>query len=248
MVMGDYAGHVKMESLLDSGRGQVPDDIAQLPGKRLVTASEPKAGAGWNDELIKAITGRETLTVRKYYESNFDLDVQFKILVGGNHEPKMGRVDDAMRRRLLIAPMNNVVPRKDQIGDFERVMVEAEGPQILAWMLEGCAAWQRDGLQPPAAVQSTTDAYWEAEDTIGRWLDARCELGGEFEASRAELYESWREWCGEEGLKYGTDRELKAYLDERAGELGLMDAKVGPADARRNGYKGIRVTMDLEAI
>lgn len=248
MVMGDYAGHVAMESLLDAGRGRVPDDIAQLPGKRLVTASEPKAGAHWNDELIKAITGRDTLTVRRLWHGNFQLKPSFKLLIGGNHEPKLGRVDDAMRRRLLIAPMDNKVRPEDQVGDFESVLVQQEGPQILAWMVEGCRAWRREGLVPPEAVRATTDRYWEGEDGMAQWLEESCELDPEAEATRAELYDSWRAWCGARGVKAGPEPELKQYLDGRAEELDLRDQKVGPREARRWGYKGIRVLLDLEGI
>jgi P4 family phage/plasmid primase-like protien len=245
-ILGDYAGHVAMETLLGAGRGRVLDDVAQLVGKRLVTAAEPQAGASWNDELVKAITGRDVLTVRKLYESNFQLRPQFKLLIGGNHEPKVGRLDDAMKRRLLIAPLTNVVPEAEEIGEYDALLVEEEGPQILAWMLEGCAAWQRDGLNPPAAVTSVTERYWASEDNVGQWIEDACELGPENEASRSELYESWCQWCGARGLKPGTSADLKQAMDGRG--LDLQDGRVGSREGRVRGYRGIRVLLDLEGI
>jgi putative DNA primase/helicase len=248
MILADYAGDVAIDSLLDVGRGRVPDDIAQLPGKRLVTAAEPQAGASWNDEMIKAMTGRDTLTVRRLWHGNFQFKAQFKLLVGGNHEPKIGRMDDAMKRRLLIAPMNNPVPREDQIENFELVLVGNEGPQVLAWMIEGCAAWQRDGLAPPEAVRSTTEAYWAAEDALSQWIEDSCELGPGHEVSRSELFGSWSSWCNARGRKPGAEADLKKYLDSRAEDLGLEDKRIGSGKNRARGYAGIRVLMDLESI
>ena len=39
---------------------------------------------------------------------------------------------------------------------------------ILAWMVEGCLAWQRDGLNPPAVVRATTEEYFRDEDAVGQ--------------------------------------------------------------------------------
>ena len=36
-----------------------------------------------------------------------------------------------------------------------------EAPAILRWCIDGCLAWQRVGLQPPAIVTEATAAYFE---------------------------------------------------------------------------------------
>jgi putative DNA primase/helicase len=115
-------------------------------------------------------------------------------------------------------------------------------------MLEGCMTWQRDGLRPPDAVRATTEAYWTAEDVLGQWFEDSCELGSEFEATRSELFESWRDWCGARGRKAGEEADLKQYLDTRAEEWGLRDQRIGPRSARKRGYKGVRVLLDLEGV
>lgn len=45
--------------------------------------------------------------------------------------------------------------------------------RILAWMMEGCLTWQRQGLQPRAAIRSATEDYLEGEDAVS-WPDGRC--------------------------------------------------------------------------
>jgi hypothetical protein len=56
-----------------------------------------------------------------------------------------------------------LVPFEVRIPDYEqdrglRQKLLAEAPGILAWLLEGCRAWQRDGLGLPQAVQEATAA------------------------------------------------------------------------------------------
>ena len=55
--------------------------------------------------------------------------------------------------------------------------LKAEWPAILRWAIEGCLAWQRDGLQPPAGVQAATEDYLAGEDIIGQWIADCCEEG-----------------------------------------------------------------------
>ena len=37
--------------------------------------------------------------------------------------------------------------------------LKAELPGILRWAVDGCLAWQRDGLGMPAEVQKATETY-----------------------------------------------------------------------------------------
>jgi len=53
-----------------------------------------------------------------------------------------------------------------------KLLAEANG--IFSWGVEGCLAWQREGLNPPKPVLDATDEYFEAEDALGRWLEERC--------------------------------------------------------------------------
>ena len=61
-------------------------------------------------------------------------------------------------------------------------------------MMEGCLAWQRDGLKPPSAVLSATAAYLEGEDLFGQWLADECDAepgnAWKWEAV-GQLFDSW---------------------------------------------------------
>ena len=50
--------------------------------------------------------------------------------------------------------------------------------------IEGCIAWQREGLNPPPAVRDATTAYLDAQDALAAWIEESCEWDAEgFDAS-----------------------------------------------------------------
>ena len=54
-------------------------------------------------------------------------------------------------------------------------------------MIDGCLAWQRDGLETPNAVLSATQEYRADSDLLEQFLDARCvrQLNGILPSGRA---------------------------------------------------------------
>jgi putative DNA primase/helicase len=61
-----------------------------MAGARLVTASETEAQAIWAETQIKDITGNDTLLSGRHpYGEPFTFRSQAKILIIGNHAPKL---------------------------------------------------------------------------------------------------------------------------------------------------------------
>jgi putative DNA primase/helicase len=99
---------------------------------------------------------------------------------------------------------------------------EASGPAILAWLIQGCLDWQRDGLGVPDCVTAATEEYRASEDTFAQFLDDRCVIADGVSAPAAGLYEDYADWCGRNGEEpmsqtaFGrrlTDRGFKADRD-----------------------------------
>jgi putative DNA primase/helicase len=94
--------------------------------------------------------------------------------VAGNHKPAIRNIDEAMKRRLHLIPFTITVPPERRDKHLQQKLL-AERDGILAWAVQGCLDWQRDGrLDPPQRVVDATEEYFEAEDALGRWLDERC--------------------------------------------------------------------------
>jgi putative DNA primase/helicase len=237
-VFGDYADTVDIEAFIGSNPNRIPADLARLPGVRLVTATEPPADRSWDEKRIKAITGGDAIEARFLYGQPFIFKPQFKVVVVGNHEPEIKTVDSAMLRRIQIVPLNVPVPRDKQVANLSERIIAEEGPQVLQWLLEGCAEWQRVGLLPPACVQAKT-AQYGAEQRAAEFLTEECVLDPAGEVSRQELFDAWTAWCRRRNEQPGTFKAFRSQLQPYERQMGFHNQLV---TARRvAGYSGLKL-------
>jgi putative DNA primase/helicase len=227
-IFGDYATVADMNTFLVTQNERHPTDLAKLHGARLVVAQETEKGRRWDETKIKALTGGDTITARFMRQDFFDFTPTFKLFIVGNHKPRLGTVDEAMRRRMLIVPFTVQIPPHERDINFPEKLW-AERHAILRWCIDGCLEWQRVGLAPPAIVRDATDEYFQDQDTIGQWIeDCTNPQAGAFAFTlSAELFTSWKVWCEAQNLKPGTEKALVEALKDK-----------GFAKARRNHGRG----------
>jgi putative DNA primase/helicase len=139
--------------------------LAALRGARLVTASETQEGRQWDETKVKLLTGGDKISARFMRGDFFEFIPQFKLVIAGNHRPTLRTVDEAIRRRLNLVPFTVTIPPAERDPELTEKL-KAEWPGILGWMIEGCLAWQQQGLSPPAAVREATSRYMDAEDSV----------------------------------------------------------------------------------
>ena len=143
-ILGDYHRTAPIETFTASPTDRHPTDIASLRGARLVTAVETEEGRRWDESKIKALTGGDMIAARFMRQDFFEYRPQFKLVIAGNHKPGLRSVDEAIRRRFHLIPFNVTIPEGER--DLELAeKLRAEWPGILAWMIEGCLDWQRQG-------------------------------------------------------------------------------------------------------
>jgi putative DNA primase/helicase len=213
--LGDYAATASMNAFLASKNEQHPTDLAGLLGARLVVAQEVQSGRSWDENKIKAITGGDRVSARFMRQDFFSYVPTFKLLIAGNHKPRISNVDEAMRRRLLIVPFAVQVPLEER-DHWLMDKLELELPAILRWAMDGCARWQAMELAPPASVLAATNDYFGEQDIVGQWIeDCTYEVHPTTFAKASALLASWRAWCDERNLKPGSTMRLMASLVER---------------------------------
>jgi P4 family phage/plasmid primase-like protien len=237
-ILGDYATTAPMSTFMANRSERHPTEVATLHGARLVTASETSEGGRWNEERLKNLSGGDPVTARFLYHDFFTFQPQFKLLLIGNRKPSLDTVDEAMRRRLHLVPFT-VKPEHPDPNLIDKL--RAEAPAILAWMVDGALAWQAERLSPPAVVQEATNQYFEDQDLLGRWLAEECELADKtvWTLTR-DLYERWREWCGERGEQSGSLKRLSQMLAD-CGFQRLRNSTTG-----RFGFAGIRLRKSAD--
>jgi putative DNA primase/helicase len=199
-LLGALAGSLPFESLLESKHGdKMGNDIARLRGRRVALASEAGPTRAFAEAKIKQLTGGDTITARFMYEDFFEFRPAFKIWLAANHRPRVRETTEAFWSRIKLIPFNITIPPEERVKDYGDVLADAELPGILNWALAGCLAWQRDGLQPPAAVTLATVDYRDGQDVIGRFIADKCLVGGGYHATSAELYSAFKAWAETNG-------------------------------------------------
>jgi putative DNA primase/helicase len=154
-ILGDYTTIADMSTFLASNSERHPTDLAKLRGARLVVAIETQKGRRWDETKIKALTGGDKITARFMRQDFFDFTPTFKLMISGNHKPRLTSVDEAIKRRLLLVPFTVQIPVAERDKDLADKL-KAEWPAILRWMIDGCLEWQRIGLAPPKTVLDAT--------------------------------------------------------------------------------------------
>jgi putative DNA primase/helicase len=213
-VAGDYHRTAPIETFVASSVERHPTDLAGLHGARLVTSVETEEGRRWAESKIKTLTGGDKIAARFMRQDFFEFTPQFKLVIAGNHKPGLRSVDEAIRRRLNLIPFTVTIPSAERDPDLAQKL-RAEWPGILAWTIEGCLAWQRDGLAAPAAVTSATAAYLEAEDAMGAWMNERCEQERAAIERSSSLFASWKDWAEGAGETVGSQKNLSQKLEAR---------------------------------
>ena len=231
-IVGSYHKEAAVETFTASKQERHPTELAGLRGARIVTCVETEQGRHWAEAKIKAVTSGEKIPARFMRQDFFEYTPQFKLIIAGNHKPGLRSVNEAIRRRFHLIPFAVTIPPEERDQQLSEKL-KAEWPGILAWMIEGCLAWQRDGLSPPAAVREATDAYLTDEDAIGNWIGDACERDPQAWESSTELFSSWKLWAEGTGETVGSQKGFIQALKSRGliphrreGARGLLGLRV----------------------
>jgi len=213
-LLGDYAQHTDFETFLAQRHKEIRNDIARLAGARFVTALEVEAGKKLAESLIKLLTGGDTVTARFLYSEFFEFKPTFKLFLACNHKPVIRGTDLAIWRRIRLVPFTVTIPEEEQDPHLADKLKQ-ELPGILNWALEGCLAWQRDGLRPPTQVLEATKSYREEMDILGEFLAVCCKESVGARISSTLLYQEYLSWCERENEHPISRKTFMMRLRER---------------------------------
>src|SRR5262249_4079732 len=214
-ILGEsYAQQIKAEVLFESRHDNKDVHVADLEGIRFAAANESTKRRRLATALIKQATGGERLVGRRLYESPVRFIPQFKLWFSTNHEPRIDDTTESIWRRIRKIPFDAYFP----IESADRYLSQklyAEASGILNWLVEGCLAWQRDGLLPPTEIKTATEEYRQAEDLVGLFVHECCVVEKGTDESVGDLYDAYAEWCGKQGEEPESKREFGHALSEK---------------------------------
>jgi len=192
-LLGDYAS-LASEELLLGDKSNHPTEKAALYQMRFVAISEPQKGSRLKTSRMKELTGDRLITARRMHEDFWSFQRTHTFWLSTNHLSKIDDTDEGCWRRVKLIPFSvDVRTKVKPIPDFDKWLVQHEGPGILAWMVRGYLDYKEYGLQEPESVQRATAGYRSDSDALGEFLAEFCieERGAEVLAT--ELFRVYTE-------------------------------------------------------
>lgn len=236
LLLGTYARTVESSLFLVSrynSSGGPREDIVRLKGARIILTTEIGEGEILDENLVKRMTGDDTLAGRvPYGKSTIEFQPKFVPWMAANNKPIIRGDDHAIWRRIILIPFTQTFSDEKQDKRLLEKLT-SELPGILNWAIEGCLAWQQGGLQPPDVVTRATQEYRTEMDLLAEWLESNCDNGPGWSTS-ASLYSDYKDWCE----KNFVDRPMDIRIFGR--KLASKGFERGKVDSCR-GFRGIKL-------
>ncbi len=207
-LFGLYARSARWDTFDADGRKGPGDDLAALRGARLVVVSESDDMRRLAEGRVKQITGGDEVTCRHLYGRDFTYRPEFKVWLMTSHLPVIRGTDKGIWSR--VKPIE--FPKTFEGGADDKGLGEAmlaELPGILNWALDGLAQYLAAGrdLGEPESVRRAISAYKQASSPVRRFIEERVEFGEGLMAESGQLFEAFRVFCGDEGLRFTPNRQ-----------------------------------------
>ncbi len=226
-VAGDYGHNTPFSTLEARARQSVPNDMAALVGRRLVTASELNETTQLNEARLKLLGGEDPVSARFLYGEWFTFRPSAKFWLAVNHKPRITDDSKGFWRKIRLIPFTE---------DFEgradpnlEGALRSEYPGILAWLIRGCLDWQQCGLEPPEVVRAATESYRAESDPLAAFIHAGCITGSNCSVGASDLYEAYLHWGDDRekltATKFGT--RMGERYEKRPTRTGIMYFGIG---------------------
>ena len=218
-IFNDYAMSVDINNLVGDSRDHL-EWLANTAGKRLIIAREPEPGKKWKTDVLNGLISGESMAARFMYKNSFDFLPMSKILITGNHKPRIASLEDGIVRRLQVIEFNHAIPENEQDPMLKHKLLK-EKEQILAWMVEGAKRYYEEyhgkqKIDPPDCVKDATREYIAEEDIVGKFIEECCDIqdrhATEFPSA---IYKAYQDWSERNGYKPKTSRGLMIILGKR---------------------------------
>jgi putative DNA primase/helicase len=197
-VLGEFATTTDFETFLKrKGDRGIPNDIARLAGTRMVVSIEVDEGKQLAAGLVKTLTGGDTVAARFLRREFFEFKPQFKLWLAANDRPQVSATDSGVWRRIVQIPFTVEIPEGERDPELKRRLTTDPEIQsvILAWAVEGCVAWQQEGLAVPDRVKAYTEEYRQENDPLQDFLDQCCRLDPSARTQRGDLKRGYDQWA-----------------------------------------------------
>jgi putative DNA primase/helicase len=195
-VLGEYGKKAAPDTFMEKkGDASAGYELESLVGARFVIADETQENRRLDEGIIKRITGGDMVSCRHMRQDFYEYLPSYKIFLASNHRPIIKGTDKGIWRRIQMIPFKNQI-QDDQRDPYLKEKLKTEAPGILAWMVNGCLAWQNlKGLRPPREILEATEEYKGEQDVLGDFFNEYCIFEPNCYVERDNLHRNYLEWC-----------------------------------------------------
>jgi putative DNA primase/helicase len=237
--LGDYGMQAATDLLVAKPRSH-PTELADLFGMRFVASIEVEEGSRLAESLVKQLTGGDRIKARRMREDFWEFEPSHTVFMSANHKPQIRGTDVGIWRRIRLIPFTESIPIDQQDKQLP-TKLRSELSGILAWAVEGCLAWQSDGLDAPDEVRRATGTYRAEMDVLAAFLEDRCVVREGLVAPATPLFKQYQLWCSDTGEDPGTQKMFGMRLSER----GFVSKRITHgAHKGQKGWRGIGLKVD----
>lgn len=209
---GDYGIIVDPKLIMKTKHERHATFMADLHGARLVVTSETDEGDVIAASTVKRLTGGDKIRANRMRENTFEFVPSHSLIYVTNHPPRVSADDKAMWRRLSVIPFDVIVAEPD-VKLPEKL--KAQLPAVLAWAFHGWLEYERQGLNPPAAVLARTEDYRSESDPVAQFLNEECTTGTLVKVKAKQLYDAWQGWAMSHGQQPMSQTEFGRRMSDR---------------------------------
>lgn len=205
--LGDYGASAELETFTTKHDPHAPQpDLARLRGRRMVAISEVDTGG--TVSLLKRATGGDPILTRSHHQESFEFIPQFTLWIICNERPRVPDNDSGIWRRLREIPFVTKFAAPDPTIRQQLSDPAIAGAAVLAWAVQGCLAWQRQGVgRPPPPIEAATTDYRREMDPLADWLDDCCQAHTGVATYGVALWQSYRGWAKATNLRHPLGRK-----------------------------------------
>lgn len=243
-VLGDYGATANFATFVAKdfvSSGPTPE-LARLPGVRGLFSIEIDEGRRLAEGLVKMVTGGgEPIAAAFKYRDEFEYRPAFKLNLIANHAPKVRADDGAMWRRIRMVSYGHKLPEEERDSTLKGAFRDDPVLQaaVLRWCVEGCRAWQRQGLAEPETVRTNTAAYRDSNDAFGEFFDDALSFDAPTDSiiTTNEAWHAWLDWCGANGE---DDIRTKEALGKALARKGAISGRARIDGKRQRIWRGVK--------
>ncbi len=196
-ILGPYACPIPADLLMEKNGEAHPTEKAQLHQLRFAVASESKQQKRLDEDVIKNLTGQDSIRARFMHKDFFSFEPTHKLALQTNYKPVIRGGDPAVWARLRLVPFEVSFLGREDVTLREKLKLELPG--ILRWLVDGCLAWQREGLGTAGKIEEATAEYRSKSDNIAAFLEECCVVAESARVQSKVLYDAYRIWTEARG-------------------------------------------------